>query len=102
MMAVLVAITFGAIHVGSAVIARHRAQSAADMAALAGAAAMPAGTAAACTTASDVAQAMGTTQAGCEPDGLDLVVTVDAQLTLSAWGLGPARAVARAGPSEQN
>ena len=38
MMAVLLALTVGGVSVGSAVIARHRAQSAADLAALAAAA----------------------------------------------------------------
>ncbi|MDT5095947.1 MAG: hypothetical protein QOH60_5310 [Mycobacterium sp.] len=98
MIAVLVAITIGAVHVGSAVIARHRAQAAADMAALAAATVIPAGPAAACATAADVARAMGTTQTACTPDGLDVVVTIDAELSLAAWGLGPAHAIARAGP----
>jgi secretion/DNA translocation related TadE-like protein len=98
MMAVLVATAVGAIHVCSAVVARHRAQAAADMAALAGAAVMPAGSATACAKAAAVARAMDTTQTGCETDGLDVVVTIDAQLAWSAWGLGLAHAVARAGP----
>ncbi|MDT5013288.1 MAG: hypothetical protein QOH57_4905 [Mycobacterium sp.] len=98
MIAVLVAITLGAVHVGSAVIARHRAQAAADMAALAGATVMPDGPAAACAKAAAVARAMGVEQASCETDGLDVAVTIDAQLALPAWGLGPAHAIARAGP----
>jgi secretion/DNA translocation related TadE-like protein len=98
MIAVLVAITIGAVHVGSAVVARHRAQAAADMAALTAASAIPAGPAAACAKAAEVARAMGTTQTGCVPDGLDVAVTIGVELALAAWGLGPAHATARAGP----
>ena len=43
MMAILLAITVGGVYIGSAVIARHRAQAAADLAALAAAARLPAG-----------------------------------------------------------
>ena len=49
MMAVLLAITAGGAYVGSAVIARHRAQAAADLAALAAAVHLADGTGAACT-----------------------------------------------------
>jgi secretion/DNA translocation related TadE-like protein len=94
----MVAITIGALHVGSAVIARHRAQAAADMAALAAATAMPVGAAAACAKAAGVVRAMGATQTGCAPDGLDVVVEVDAELSLTLWRVGAAHAMARAGP----
>ena len=99
-MAVLLAITVGAVQVGSAVIARHRAQAAADMAALAAAADVPVGTAVACDHASAVARAMAAVATSCWVDGLDVVVTVEAPLALSLAGLGPANTVARAGPVE--
>lgn len=99
MMAAVLVVTVGAVHVGSAVVARHRAQAAADMAALAAATRMPAGPGAACEKASAVARAMSTTVTACDADSLDVVVTVDAPLASAAWGAGPARAVARAGPA---
>jgi uncharacterized membrane protein len=46
MMAVLLAITIGGVYVGSAVIARHRAQAAADLTAVAAAVRLGAGTSA--------------------------------------------------------
>jgi len=98
MMAALLTLTVGAVAVGSAVIARHRAQAASDMAALAAATVMPAGSGAACEKASTVARAMGTAATDCSVDGLDVVVTVDAPVALAMFGSGPARAVARAGP----
>lgn len=90
MMAVLVAFTVGGFHIGSAVVARHRAQAGADLAALAAAARLPEGADAACGEASVIAQAMNVAVLGCEVDDLDVVITVAA---------GKARAGARAGPA---
>jgi secretion/DNA translocation related TadE-like protein len=89
-MAVLLSVTVGGLYVGTAVIARHRAQAAADLAALAAAARLPAGAGAACGQASLIANAMAVRVADCAVDDLDVVVTVTA---------GRARAAARAGPS---
>ncbi len=100
MIAVLLAITVGACYVGSAVIARHRAQAAADLAALAAAAGLAAGADAACARASAVAHAMRTVLAGCVVDGLDVVVTVDARVALALAGADSAHASARAGPGD--
>jgi secretion/DNA translocation related TadE-like protein len=99
-MAVLLAVTVGGAYVGSAVIARHRAQAAADLAALGAAARLVAGTDAACAQASAVAGAMRTVIADCVVDGLDVVVAVEATVVLGAWGAGLARAGARAGPAD--
>ena len=84
--------------VGSAVVARHRAQSAADLAALAGAVAMPAGVQAGCTRAAQVVRRLAAGRADCRVDGLDVVVTVEAAPLFGGWSLGSARATARAGP----
>jgi secretion/DNA translocation related TadE-like protein len=99
MMAVLLAITVGGVYVGSAVVARHRAQSAADLAALAAAVHVTDGTAASCAQASAVAGAMGAAVRHCVVDDLDVVVTVEAPVSLGRMGFGPARASARAGPA---
>ena len=99
MIAALVVITAGGADLGAAVIARHRAQAAADLAALAGAAYLPAGAASGCAQASALARSMGTTAVGCTVDGLDVVVTVEAPSALGFTRMGRARAVARAGPA---
>ena len=90
-MAVLLAVTIGGFYLASAIIARHRAQAGADLAALAAAARLPDGSDVACGEASAIADAMGVGVADCVVDGLDVIVTVTA---------GPARAAARAGPAE--
>lgn len=90
MMAVLLAFTMGGFHLGSAVVSRHRAQAAADLAALAAAVRLPAGVEAACGQASVIASAMSVGIAECRVDDLDVVVTIQA---------GRAHAAARAGPA---
>lgn len=99
MIAVLVAVTAGIAYVGVAVVARHRAQSAADLAALAAAGRLAHGGEAACAQAAAVATAMRTNLARCGVEDLDVVVAVDVTVTLGRFGVGPARAVARAGPA---
>jgi secretion/DNA translocation related TadE-like protein len=94
MVAVLLCVTGAGAYVGSAVVARHRAQAAADLAALAAAARMPAGVSAACTRATAVARQMLADGVQCEADDLDVVVTVQVAVVFAGW----ARAAARAGP----
>ncbi len=94
MIAVLLSITGAGAYLGSVVVARHRAQAAADLAALAGAAALPSGVAAACARATAVAQAMRVDDARCRVEGLDVVVT--ARVGVAFHGF--AQAAARAGP----
>ncbi|UMB72077.1 Rv3654c family TadE-like protein [Mycobacterium paraterrae] len=95
MVVVLLTVTAGSAWLGAAVVARHRAQAAADLAALAAAARMPAGVEAACARATAVARAMRVNNSGCVADDLDVVVTVEVSVT-ARWG--NARAAARAGP----
>jgi secretion/DNA translocation related TadE-like protein len=97
MVVVLLTVTGGVAYLGAAVIARHRAQAAADLAALAAAARVPAGAAAACTQAETVAHAMRAGTAGCVVDALDVVITVELSTAGDRWG--SARAAARAGPA---
>ena len=99
MLAVLLALTAGGGYVGSAVIARHRAQAAADLAALAAAVRLADGAGAACVRASELARAMHTVVTRCVIEDLDALVTVDAPMTFGRLGVGPARASARAGPA---
>jgi secretion/DNA translocation related TadE-like protein len=87
--------------VGAALVARHRAESAADLAALAAAQAAVRGDADSCGRAARVAAATGVRLVGCRlgADGSVLVITeVRAPGLVAQWtGMPPARARARAG-----
>lgn len=98
-MTVLLAVTVGAVYVGAAVIGRHRAQAAADLAAVAAATSLADGAAAACAQASAIAHTMEAAVTRCDIEGLDVVVTVDVPVSVGRLAVGPARAVARAGPA---
>lgn len=93
----LVSVSLGAIHVGAAVLARHRAQSAADLSVLAAAGWLPAGKEFACRGADRVSGAMGAQVQGCEVDGLDVSISVT--VALGGWIGSQAQASARAGPN---
>jgi secretion/DNA translocation related TadE-like protein len=95
MVVVLLTVTGGVAQLGAAVLARHRAQAAADLAALAAAGRLPAGADAACAQADAVARAMRAGTTNCVVDDLDVVITVEAGV--SRWGT--ATAAARAGPA---
>lgn len=91
---VLLVVTAVAVHVGAAVLARQRAETAADLAALAGAAQVLRGAETACAAAAVVASANQAELTGCRTDGLDLLVevTVDAGGPLGGAAAGRARA----------
>ncbi|MGH3680628.1 MAG: Rv3654c family TadE-like protein, partial [Natronosporangium sp.] len=76
----------------------HRAQSAADLAALAGAARAVAGQTAACARAGEIVAANGARLSHCRLDGLDLTVTVEVAPPAGAGLHRTALATARAGP----
>ena len=82
---------------GAAVVARHRAQAAADLGALAGAAYGLDGPTSACRRAELIVRANGARMLRCELHGVDVIVT--AQVRAKGLG-GYARATARAGPVE--
>lgn len=96
---VLLLVTGLAVHLGAAVLARQRAETGADLAALAGAAQLLRGIEVACATAIRVAQANVVAVTGCRADGLDLLIEVSAQVGGGAFG-GTATGRARAGPVE--
>ena len=100
MMAVLLAITVGGVYVGSAVIARHRAQAAADLAALAAAVHLAEGSARPARRRRRWRRAMNAAVTRCAVEDLDVVVTVRPRVRLGRIGVGPARATARAGPAD--
>ncbi|WP_330220235.1 Rv3654c family TadE-like protein [Mycolicibacterium peregrinum] len=98
MIAMVIAFAAGGAYLGAAVTARHRAQTAADLAALGAAGAVVSGPDAACRQAADIAARMRSDLGDCQIDGLDVVLEVAAPVRLGRWGVGPARAAARAGP----
>lgn len=100
LLAVLVTVTLVMAQLGAAVVARHRAQAAADLSALAAAVRLADGQAAACEAAEAVIDAMRVGSGGCAMQGLDVVVSVHVPVSLGRWGTGHAAASARAGPVE--
>lgn len=101
---VLVAISIGTLaavlvvvlQIAGAVIARHRAETAADLAALAAAAAVVWDAGSACARAGSVASANGARMSSCEILGWDVRVTVEVDVRLGLLG-GLAGGRARAG-----
>lgn len=96
MVVVLLLVTAAGARLGAVVVARHRAQATADLAALAAAARLPSGVAAACARATGVARRMRADDTRCEADGLDVIVTVAVVVAFA----GAATAGARAGPAQ--
>ncbi|MFW0786583.1 Rv3654c family TadE-like protein [Gordonia sp. CPCC 206044] len=90
------------LYIGGAVVARHRAQSAVDLAALAAAARHVRAEPTPCAAARRVARAqrVHATVRDCTIDGDDVVVTVGVPVRLGPFGLREATASARAGPVE--
>jgi secretion/DNA translocation related TadE-like protein len=78
----------------AAATARHRAQVAADLGALAGARYAVDGSAVACTRAAEIVEANGARLADCRINGVDVIVVAE----VSVAGAGTARGAARAGP----
>jgi secretion/DNA translocation related TadE-like protein len=85
----------------AAVVARHQAQSAADLAALAAASRADAGEAQACAYARWVAERMGVELRSCRLSGWDALVEVVAVPVGVPGDVGEALAKARAGPVER-
>ncbi len=86
--------------VGGAVLARHRAQAAADLGALAAARSQLFGEGDPCARARDLTarQEGAPAVTGCVLDGQDVVVTVTVRSLLGRFGVRDAVARARAGP----
>jgi secretion/DNA translocation related TadE-like protein len=87
------------VYAAGAVLARHRAQAAADLGALAAASRAIEGPAAACAAAAATVVANGATITDCRLDGLDATVTTTAVVAGAPPGVAPATATARAGPA---
>jgi secretion/DNA translocation related TadE-like protein len=85
---------------GGAVTGRHRAETAADLAALAAAAYVPDGRTIACAHAAAVAAENGGSLRGCQVLGDDVEVEVSRPVSLGGLDVRTALARARAGPAE--
>ncbi|HEV7906563.1 MAG TPA: Rv3654c family TadE-like protein [Pseudonocardiaceae bacterium] len=96
MLAVLFLLIAFGVHLGGAVLLRHRVAAAADLAALAAATTLPDGEVEACTRARWVADRMGATVDSCTADGWNVTVEVSGALDV----VGTTNARARAGPAE--
>jgi secretion/DNA translocation related TadE-like protein len=96
--AVLVSMVMFGLHLGEAMVARHRAESAADLAALAGAAALAGGEGYACTQARRVTGRMRVQLVSCRIRDWDMLLVVVARPSGWLGGLGAVTGQARAGP----
>jgi secretion/DNA translocation related TadE-like protein len=96
---VMTALLLG-LHLGAAVAARHRAEAAADLAALAAAGHAVHGTGAACRRAEVIAERMGAVVARCVLSEWDALVEVQVPVPLALPGTADAVGWARAGPAE--
>lgn len=96
--AALVTLTVVVLALGAAVSTRHRAEAAADLAALAVASHALEGVDSACARAHVVTDGMGARLVRCELDGWDAIVEVDASSPMALSGLSSGHGRARAGP----
>ncbi len=98
---VLLVVVVAAVHLGAAVVARHQAESAADLAALAGAGRAVAGERAACERVAGITERMRVRLDSCRLLGWDVLVEVSARPAGPVGRFGAATARARAGPVER-
>lgn len=94
----LIVVTVLIAQFGGVVVARHRAQAVADLAALAAAGELWNGAEAGCAAAEALGRRMAAHVARCEIDGWDAVVSIEEKVPLGPLGTRSIRAVARAGP----
>ncbi|MEV6068669.1 Rv3654c family TadE-like protein [Nocardia sp. NPDC052001] len=94
----LLSLTVLLAQVGVAVVGRHRAQSAADLAALAAAAGLAAGAESGCVRAREIGMRMGMRVIDCAVREWDVTVTVESRMALGPLGTRSISAKARAGP----
>ncbi|HEV7450955.1 MAG TPA: Rv3654c family TadE-like protein [Pseudonocardiaceae bacterium] len=97
--AVLMSLAVFGLYLGEAMVVRHQAESAADLAALAGAGTVVAGERYACTQARRVTDRMRVQLVSCRTRGWDVLVDVAARPVGWLGALGAATGRARAGPA---
>ncbi|QSB05451.1 Rv3654c family TadE-like protein [Natronoglycomyces albus] len=98
-LAVIVILAAGFITVSNATVARHQAQGAADVAALAGARVVASQPDSVCDLASNLAAENAATLYECRSTDFEVIVRVSVEAKGAAALFGPAHAVARAGPT---
>ena len=98
-MAVVLAVMVFGVHQGAAASSRHRAEAAADLAALAAASHAGDAEPAACAYAARVADGMAARLVSCRLAGWEATVEMEVTPPLSLGGWGVARGRARAGPA---
>ena len=94
-------VTVAGVLQATALIGRHRAEAAADFAALAAATAVATGEQDACTTARELAERNGARLTGCVLVGADVEVSVATPVRFGRFGVRDATARARAGPADR-
>lgn len=92
-------LVFG-LHLAAATSARHRAEAAADLAALAAASHALDGEQVACAYAARVVHGMSARLVGCRVEGWDALVETVVAPAMASVGVGDARGRARAGPAQ--
>jgi len=100
--AVLLSLAALGVHLGAAMLIRHRAANVADLSALAAAAAVAAGPDEACQRAHRVADRSGARLAACQVRGQEVFVEVTVRPPDWLSAAGTASAHARAGPAEES
>lgn len=100
-LAALLVATVLMVQFGAVVVARHRSQAAADLAALAAAGELWQGAEAGCTAAEALALRMKVRVVQCDVEGWDVVIWVEEKVPSGPFGGRSIRAVARAGPMEE-
>jgi len=100
-MAVVVALTAVGVNLGAAIGSRHRAEAAADLAALAAASHAADGEIAACAHGARVAEGMSARLVSCRLAGWEARVELEVRPPLSLGGWGVAHGRARAGPAPE-
>ena len=98
-MALVVALTTVGVNLAAAIGSRHRAEAAADLAALAAASHAADGDMAACAHGARVTERMSARLVSCRLSGSEARVEVEVRSPLTLGGLGVAHGRARAGPS---
>ncbi|MEV0250104.1 Rv3654c family TadE-like protein [Nocardia sp. NPDC050712] len=100
-LASLIVVTILLGQVGVAVVARHRVQAAADLAALAGAGALGEGSDAGCAAAGEIARLMRARVRACVVSQWDVTVTAEQNVPMGLFGVREVSAMARAGPVQE-
>ena len=95
----IVVVALASAAAGAGAVARHRAQSAADLGALAGAIRALDGAGTACAHARTIVAANGARLVACRLDGFDVIVSAEVVPSGVAAVAGVATASARAGPA---